>query len=231
MMMLRHIFLSCLLLIGATLASAQEQLIKVPTEIDGEVDTYWEAVLTGVFSCDTPDICELYERVSLDTYMGSVISRARANGRTAASVLGMSEEEFDAEFERIRRDNAQWLEARIDRAGWFDAASSGEDADAAAFIILQHSDYDLALQKKALGILMGLLAEGKTDAQNVAYLTDRIARATDMPQAYGTQGKCVGTGQWKPNAMIDPEMVATRRADVGLPPLEAYIAQLSQNCP
>jgi len=223
--------LALLALFGASNASAQESLIEVPTEIDGEVDTWWEAILAGLIVCDTPDTCELYKRVSKDTYMGSLISKARVTGNTAAEILGVTQEEFDAAFERILRDNAVWLEARIDRAGWFDIESSGPDTDEAAFIIVQRSDYDVSFQKKTLAVLTDLLDEKKTSPQNVAYLTDRVARAMNVPQTYGTQGRCVKTGLWKPNEIVDPDMVEARRAEIGLEPLKAYAESISKNCP
>lgn len=226
MAMVRAIFLT-LLVLGYWPANAQNARIAVPNQIDGEVDTYWEAVLSGLIECDTPDICELYRRISEDTYIGSLISAASAKGEEPGPSLGMTTETFYAEFERIMRENAGWLEARIDRAGWFDIKSSGEEADDAAFIIVQHSDYNVPFQRKALGLLKKLAAEKNTNPKNVAYLTDRVARAAGTPQTYGTQGACTGPGKWEPIEIAEPETVDARRASLGLPPLQEYAQSIT----
>lgn len=231
MTLFKSAFLSLLFLVAWPPASAQDNRIRVPDEVEGTVDTYWEAIVSGMFTCDTPDVCELHKRIAEDTYLGALISGALAKGQEPAEALGMSQAEFDVEFERIRHGNAVWLQDRIARAGWFDIESSGEDADGMAFIILQHSDFDVPFQKSGLSLLTGLLAENKTDPQNVAYLTDRVARAEGTPQTYGTQGSCTGPKTWEPNEILDAANVDARRAAVGLGTLEAYAGANSLGCP
>ena len=229
--MFKITLLSLLFLVAWAPVNAQDNRIRVPDEVDGAVDTYWEVIISGLLTCDTPDVCELHKRVAEDTYLGSLISGALAKGQDPAEALGMSQAEFDVEFERIRHGNAVWMQDRIARAGWFDIESSGEDADDMAFLILQHSDFDVQFQKNALVLLKELLAEDKTNPQNVAYLTDRVARADGTPQTYGTQGSCTAPKTWEPNEILDVANVDARRANVGLGTLEEYAAGISLRCP
>ncbi|MQA83904.1 MAG: hypothetical protein GEV03_04530 [Streptosporangiales bacterium] len=72
-------------------------------------------------------------------------------------------------------------------------------------------------------------AKGDADPTEVAYLTDRVAINRGRRQTYGTQISCAdGRAVTKP--MVDPERVDERRRDVGLQPLEEYLAEVGKMC-
>ena len=101
--------------------------------------------------------------------------------------------------------------------------------------IVQHADNNPAFQKSVLKILGYLWRVKETNAANYAYLYDRVqASFSDIgqqkPQRYGTQGKCIGPGKWRPIAIEDAENVDIRRAEVGLPSLESYIEGFKDIC-
>ena len=72
--------------------------------------------------------------------------------------------------------------------------------------------------------------EGESNKTNYAYLIDRVAVNTGREQRYGTQGGCSAAHIWSPKPMEVPSEVDRRRAEVGLPPLPDYIAQISKLC-
>lgn len=73
--------------------------------------------------------------------------------------------------------------------GWFTISEVGQEASAAAFHIVQHSD--LALQKRVLPRIEPLVASGEIEGNDYAAMFDRIAISEDRPQRYGTQFRCV----------------------------------------
>jgi hypothetical protein len=73
--------------------------------------------------------------------------------------------------------------------GWFSISEVGEQASAAAFHIVQHSDLDL--QKRVLPRIEPLVASGEIAGDDYASMFDRIAVSENRPQRYGTQFRCV----------------------------------------
>lgn len=133
-------------------------------------------------------------------------------------------------LERQDAAHALRMKALLDRWGWFVRSRWGEETDRTAWLLIQHADQDPAFQKRALALLEPLVASGETDGRNYAYLFDRVAVNEGRPQRYGTQGYCVGPGQWRPRPMEDPEGVDARRRALGLEPLAAYVATFRGIC-
>jgi hypothetical protein len=126
-------------------------------------------------------------------------------------------------------DNTEWLKGVLDRIGWFDISRFGESASLAAWLLVQHSDHDLAFQRTVLERLRAKVAAGEAQPRHLAYLVDRVAVNAGEPQTYGTQGQCRGPGDWQPLPLVDPDRLDARRADVGLEPIAAYRARFE--CP
>lgn len=119
--------------------------------------------------------------------------------------------------------NAAWLKARLKAHGWFTIPDYGNDADSAAFLIVQHADHDPAFQAEVLSQLEKLALEGKTRPLSYAMLYDRVAIGERRPQRYGSQGECTG-GVWMPFKTEDPANLDQRRAAMGLKPLAEDVA-------
>lgn len=122
----------------------------------------------------------------------------------------------------VWRGNTQWLKTIVARRGWFTTSRDGEEADKAAWLIVQHSDHDPAFQEQVLLILEGLRAKGDTNPRNYAYLYDRVADNAGRKQRFATQGRCVGPGDWQPFPVEDQANIEAIRKQAGLPPLSEY---------
>lgn len=130
----------------------------------------------------------------------------------------------------VDRRNTAELRGLVERYGWFNVSTFGEDADRNAWLLVQHADQDVAFQKEVLEVLQGLVPLGETKPSNFAYLWDRVAVAEGRPQRYGTQGRCVGSGEWEPHAIEDPARVDELRRSVGLGSLAEYVKLVSELC-
>jgi len=115
----------------------------------------------------------------------------------------------------------------LDSTGWPTISGYGAEADKAAFVITQHADKDLALQRRVLGMLEGLIAKGDTDKENYALLYDRVQVNEGRPQRYGTQGGCEN-GKWVSAKTEDEPGLAKRRASMKLPDLAEWSVTVAE---
>lgn len=129
----------------------------------------------------------------------------------------------------VDQDNTAWLKGEIARRGWPRISRDGKDADNQAWLLVQHADLDPAWQAQILALLTALAPKGETNPKNYAYLFDRVAMKHGGPQRYGTQGRCIGTGQWRPDD-DEPGDLDARRATVGLPSETEYVAMVKTLC-
>ncbi len=116
--------------------------------------------------------------------------------------------------------NRQRLKEIIQEHGWPGKSLVGADGANAAWLVVQHSDADVAFQRECLA-LMEAAPEGEVSPQDVAYLTDRVLVNEGKKQRYGTQ---MGMN-FKPRPIEDPDNVDKRRAEIGLPPLAEYVKE------
>lgn len=121
----------------------------------------------------------------------------------------------------VDRTNRARLKQIVDKHGWPGKSLVGSDGGHAAWLLVQHSDSDLAFQKRCLE-LMKAACKGDVEPQDIAYLTDRVLVAEKKKQLYGTQLRRQG-GTLKPEPIDEEANVDTRRAEVGLPPLAEYL--------
>ena len=115
----------------------------------------------------------------------------------------------------------------VDAHGWPGADLVGSDGSEAAFLIIQHGD--LATQERMLPLVEAAYRAGDLSGQSYALLLDRVLMRQGKPQVYGTQA--APFEEWVDGEPIaapiaDEETVDARRAEVGLPPLAAYLAML-----
>jgi len=136
----------------------------------------------------------------------------------------------------VDRTNTERLKAIVTRCGWPVKERHGEKAAGDAWLLAQHADHDLAFQKRALVLIEDAVkARGERVDRNFAYLYDRVAVAEGRPQRYGTQlfsppGQSCAL-EFSP--MEDRAQVDARRAELNLPPLDAYRRMVleMQHCP
>lgn len=118
---------------------------------------------------------------------------------------------------QIHRRNSETLKAIIHDNGWPSAETVSCNAEAAAFMIVQHADYDPIFQRACHMLLMESVACGETQEVGfLAFLTDRILCNEGRPQRFGTQIREVGNGCFVPKPMEDPDHVDEMRELAGL---------------
>lgn len=115
------------------------------------------------------------------------------------------------------------LKKILKKHSWLKISKFGPEADAQAWLLVQHAAWDLPFQKRVLAKLKLLYPEGETKPSNYAYLYDRVAELEGRVQRYGTQGHCLGKGQWDIGKVENPSKLNEWRAQVGLSSIEDYI--------
>ena len=125
----------------------------------------------------------------------------------------------------VYRKNQRQLSLLMERHGWPSASVYGHEVSSAAWLIVQHTDFDPAFQKHALTLMEPLLDTGEIERSHYAYLYDRVALNTEGYTLYGTQVHCV-SGRYQPKNLKHPESVDERRAAFELEPLHDYLEDI-----
>lgn len=128
------------------------------------------------------------------------------------------------------QDRTERLKQIVAEHGWPTISLVGEDGEDAAWAIAQHSDHDPEFQATAVRLIGEAVERGDASPGNLAYLTDRVAVGQGQPQTYGTQVGCGPDGPEPATPIVDEAGVDARRAEVGLPPLADYIAEMAEIC-
>ena len=166
----------------------------------------------------------------LDTiYTDDQKSRNQLN--TVAGKYGWESKEVDSMVndkafkEKLRKTdsiNTVRITSIIDNYGWLGADVVGDLGNSTFFAVIQHSD--LKTQEKYLPIMREAVKTGKARADQLALLEDRVALKQGRKQIYGSQlGMDPITKKTYVCPLDDPGNVDTRRAKVGLPPMQEYL--------
>lgn len=198
---------------------------------DGEAPSNaWEYFQSLSNSSEDQRLSCLFRLVAQDMYVRLTImdvNFAAASNPNAQHQIPVASRMMAA----VDRRNQHWLQAEVTNGEWFSISEAGEEADHAAFLIVQHADQNVPFQQAVLERLSILVEQGETSVSNFAYLSDRVAVNTGQAQLYGTQGWCTGMGTWEPREFEGSlDDLDQRRVDVGLEPLETYIDQVSLHC-
>jgi hypothetical protein len=116
----------------------------------------------------------------------------------------------------ITTRNGDRLDEIMTAQGWPTAAMVGEEAATRAWLIAQHADRQLSVQRKALALMELAVADGESSPRELAFLRDRVLVNEGRPQIYGTQIADVQNGVPIPWPCQDPEFMDKRRAEVGI---------------
>jgi hypothetical protein len=125
--------------------------------------------------------------------------------------------ELSAKVAVVDKKNTVALRAAMTEYGWPANDIVGEDGARAAWLLAQHADRDLPLQREVLARMKPLVERGQVSATDYAYLYDRVAVAEHRKQRYGTQFD--GS---EPFPIEDAAHVDERRRAVGLSTLAEY---------
>ncbi|MCH7412381.1 hypothetical protein MM213_02710 [Belliella sp. R4-6] len=134
--------------------------------------------------------------------------------------IGKLGEGYNEEMASLHRQNAEILDGIIDKIGYPTVGKVGEEANKAAWLVIQHAIGQPHFMRKCSKLLEEALHENQADIVNLAYLTDRIAVFENKPQLYGTQFDWDQNGQLSPNYFDDLGKVNQRRNSLGLNSLE-----------
>ncbi|SNY44945.1 DUF6624 domain-containing protein [Paractinoplanes atraurantiacus] len=140
---------------------------------------------------------------------------------------GALSDDFTAQLahRRVTVRNADRLAEIIDEHGWPTAELVGPEAARRAWLIAQHADRQLHLQRRALTLMTEAVRAGTGDITQLAMLRDRILVNEGRPQLYGTQIAGVVDGAPVPWPCEDPDQLDQRRAEVGLEPFAVHVAK------
>jgi hypothetical protein len=213
-----------------------EHLARLTEEIaslnfEGEVpENSWEFFLWKERSEENRRTACLFRLVAQEQYLRFWYIAAQTRNRDAIA----SQPQLIAAGQILRsidQRNRNWLDNEFDQNGWFTISEYGEDADVAAFLIVQHADHDVQFQIEMLEQLEPLAQSGDTNSGRYAMLVDRVSVNTGELQVYGSQGYCSSAAVWqaRPYKGTLDEMNQRRRS-VGLSDHQAYVAYISRNC-
>lgn len=111
----------------------------------------------------------------------------------------------------------------VAKYGWPGRSLVGTEAATAAWLLVQHSDRDVAFQRLALEA-MKKLPECEVENSHLAYLTDRVLLNEGKRQLCGTSLRRKEDGTLMiPKPIEDEANVDKRRAELGLQPLAEYV--------
>lgn len=161
----------------------------------------------------------LWRMQTLDqAYYGDIKIAEKKIGRNSTVISALWE------LKLIYNDqNQKELEKLIEKKGWPKISVVGNRAAGAAFLIIQHSDYEK--QKKYLPIIEKLCKEKEASWESFALMYDRIQTNENKPQKYGTQIKYNDeTKSYELYPLLDETKVDEWRKEIGMPPLAEYVA-------
>lgn len=130
-------------------------------------------------------------------------------------------------WRRLTARHGDRLGAIMDEYGWPTAETVGEDAARAAWLIAQHADRQLDVQRRALQLMEQAVSAGLAGPRELAFLRDRTRANEGRKQVYGTQIAVVKDGAPIPWPCEEPERVDELRAEVGIEPFDEYVSKFA----
>ena len=151
---------------------------------------------------------------------------ALAEADHAAARKGLSDDPADRlAWRALTARHGDRLNEIMDRYGWPTARLVGEEAARAAWLIAQHADRQLDVQRRAYRLMAAAVEAGEASPRDLAFLEDRLRVNEGRPQRYGTQIAGVEDGRPVPWPCEDPDRMDERRAEVGIEPFAEYVAK------
>ncbi|MFH8786584.1 DUF6624 domain-containing protein [Streptomyces roseoverticillatus] len=165
-------------------------------------------------------------RETLDALAAELTGMAEADHRAAPGAHSEDPAEQLA-WRRLTARHGDRLARIMDEFGWPAAELVGEDAARAAWLVAQHADRQLDVQRRALGLLEEAVARGAAGARELAFLRDRVLVNDGYEQVCGTQIAGVKDGAPVPWPCREPGRVDELRAEAGIEPYAEYVARFS----
>ncbi|GAA2729020.1 DUF6624 domain-containing protein [Streptomyces nogalater] len=130
-------------------------------------------------------------------------------------------------WRRLTARHGDRLRQIMEEYGWPTADKVGEEAARAAWLIAQHADRQLDVQRRALELMRQAVSAGAAGRRELAFLHDRTRVNEGREQTYGTQIAGVRGGQPVPWPCEEPERVDELRAQAGIEPFDEYVARFA----
>ena len=128
-------------------------------------------------------------------------------------------------IEEVDAINLVELRKIVDKYGIPNVSQIGSDGMSALWLLVQHASRDIDLQEKALESFTQ--PAGDINKSEVAMLVDQVRIAKNQPQLYGTQIRQID-GKPIPYPIENSAFVDTRRAEMNLMPLSAYLCAITE---
>ncbi|MFF4080057.1 DUF6624 domain-containing protein [Streptomyces sp. NPDC001777] len=133
------------------------------------------------------------------------------------------------EWRRLTARHGDRLGEIMDEYGWPTAETVGEEAASAAWLIAQHADRQLDIQRRSLHLMQQAVSAGAAGPRELAFLRDRTLVNEGRKQIYGTQIAGVKDGAPVPWPCEEPERMDELRAEAGIEPFDEYVAKFAMN--
>ncbi|MFI7345318.1 DUF6624 domain-containing protein [Streptomyces sp. NPDC049936] len=130
-------------------------------------------------------------------------------------------------WRRLTARHGDRLGEIMDEYGWPTAGLVGEEAARAAWLIAQHADRQLDVQRRALQLMQQAVSAGVASPRELAFLRDRTLVNEGRKQVYGTQIAGVKDGAPVAWPCEEPERMDEFRVEVGIEPFDEYVAKFS----
>lgn len=127
-----------------------------------------------------------------------------------------------AAYQRVIRRNFPEVKNILDQHGFPGYNLVGTESSHNYWLLVQHSDFNIPFQKKALARMKQQVNKKNASGQDYAYLVDRIELNEGRKQLYGTQ-IIMGGGGTKLKPCRDIRNLDKRRKQVGLTPIKEYL--------
>ena len=180
-----------------------------------------------------PDTKRLFELAAEDQMARESLSGVGGTISKGLSPLGRRLYDGLVARDAVQADtnSREWLRATVKRRGWFTISHDGIAADAAAQLIVQHADEDLAFKGEMIALIEPLVEQGESRRNFFPFMYDRWAAAAHKPLRFGLQGACKGKGVWELLPTEDPEHLEERRQTFGLESFALQQNRENARCP
>ncbi len=132
-----------------------------------------------------------------------------------------------AKYQRVIRTNFPLIQSILNNHGFPGYDLVGKEGSANYFLLVQHSDFDINFQKKALTFMKKQVDKKNASGSTYAFLVDRVELNSGNEQIYGTQVQ-MGRNGTKLKPCIDTLNLDKRRKAVGLMPIKEYLQQCDE---
>ena len=154
-----------------------------------------------------------------------LVAMAEADHRLQAGAAGSFAEQLA--WRRVTVGNGDRLRGLLSEVGWPAPALVGTAASRSAWLVAQHADRQLDVQRLALAALERAVAEGADEPRKLAFLRDRVLVNEGREQVCGTQIAGVVDGAPVPWPCADPDRMDDLRAEAGIEPFAQHVARFA----